>query len=43
MLVYGFAKRLGEIEAHRAGRRRVAYTLTAWGKKYATDQSRKKK
>jgi predicted transcriptional regulator len=43
MLVYGIAKRLGEIEANRPGRRRVAYTLTDWGKKYAGDQSKKKR
>ncbi len=41
MMVYGMARRLGEIEAHRAGRRRMAYSLTAWGRKYAGDQSKK--
>lgn len=43
MVIYGLAKRLGAVEAHRAGRREMAYTLTAWGRKYGTDQSRKKK
>jgi predicted transcriptional regulator len=43
MVVYGMARRLGEVEAHRAGRRRVAYTLTDWGRKYGSDQSKKRK
>jgi len=43
MVIYGLAKKLGAVEAHRAGRREMAYTLTAWGKKYGTDQSKKKK
>lgn len=43
MVIYGLAKRLGAVEAHRAGRREVAYTLTNWGRKYGTDQSKRKK
>jgi hypothetical protein len=43
MVIYGLAKRLGAVEAHRAGRREIAYTLTTWGKKYSTDQSKKRK
>jgi hypothetical protein len=43
MVIYGLAKRLGAVEAHRSGRREVAYTLTAWGRKYGQDQSKRKK
>lgn len=43
MVIYGLAKRLGTVEANRAGRREMAYTLTAWGRKYGADQSKRKK
>lgn len=42
MVIYGLARKLGVVEAHRAGRREVAYSLTKWGKKYGADQSKRK-
>lgn len=42
MLIYQLARKLGQIEAHRAGRPKNAYALTAWGRKYATDQAKGK-
>ena len=32
---WGAVKILGALRAHRRGRREIAYTLTAWGQKYA--------
>lgn len=40
MLVYQLAKKIGHVEAHRAGRKETAYALTDWGRKYATDQAK---
>ena len=31
---WGAVKKLGEIEAHKQGRRKIAYCLTDWGYKY---------
>jgi response regulator of citrate/malate metabolism len=43
MLIYQLARKLGTVEAHRAGRKETAYTLTNWGRKYATDQAKGRK
>jgi hypothetical protein len=40
MLIYQLARKLGVAEAHRAGRRENVYTLTAWGRRYSTDQAK---
>jgi transposase InsO family protein len=43
MMMYQLAKRAGEAEAHRAGRREIIYTLTAWGRKYASNKANAKR
>ena len=40
MLIYQLAKKLGQAEAHRSGRKEHVYTLTAWGRRYSTDQAK---
>lgn len=42
MKVYGLVTKVGEAEAHRAGRREIVYALTRWGRKYSEDQSKKR-
>jgi DNA-binding MarR family transcriptional regulator len=43
MAIYGLAKKLGEAEVHRVGRRQILYTLTDWGRKYASNKANLKK
>lgn len=41
MLIYQLARKLGQVEAHRAGRKESAYSLTDWGRRYAQDQAKR--
>jgi predicted transcriptional regulator len=43
MIVWGMVRRVGEAEAHRAGRKQIVYGLTKWGRQYCSDQSKKGK
>jgi hypothetical protein len=39
MAIYGLAKKLGIAEAHRSGRPQILYTLTDWGRRYASNKA----
>lgn len=39
--LWGAAKEIGRLKAHRRGRREVEYELTPWGEKYAATRIRK--
>lgn len=43
MLIYQLAKKTGVIVAHRAGRKEFSYSLTDWGRKYATYKPKSKR
>jgi predicted DNA-binding protein (UPF0278 family) len=38
MIIWGAVRRVGQLEANRAGRREIGYEITKWGRKYAKDR-----